>query len=103
MKKIGVADLKAHLSEHLRAVRGGGEVIVMDGDTPVARIVPYETSSSLRVRKPVVRYANMGEIPLPPSLKLDFDPAEDLLNDRNSGGERHAPVARRASIASSQT
>jgi len=33
--------LKAHLSHFLRLVRGGGEVVVTDRDTPIARIIPF--------------------------------------------------------------
>jgi prevent-host-death family protein len=40
MKAVGIADLKARLSAHLRSVRGGGAIVVMDRSTPVAKIVP---------------------------------------------------------------
>ena len=42
MKRVGTADLKAHLSEHLRAVRNGEEIVVLDRSTPIARVVPFE-------------------------------------------------------------
>jgi len=42
MKRVGVAELKARLSEHLRRVRAGESVIVLDRRTPVARLVPFE-------------------------------------------------------------
>jgi prevent-host-death family protein len=41
MNVVDVADLKARLSEHLRAVRKGRTLTVVDRSTPVARIVPY--------------------------------------------------------------
>lgn len=41
MAKVRIADLKARLSEHLRNVRNGESVTVLDRDTPVAMIVPY--------------------------------------------------------------
>jgi prevent-host-death family protein len=41
MSDVGIADLKARLSEHLRSVRNGGTLTVLDRDTPIARIVPY--------------------------------------------------------------
>jgi prevent-host-death family protein len=37
---VGVAQLKARLSEYLARVRGGDEVLVTDRGKPVARIVP---------------------------------------------------------------
>lgn len=40
MKSVRIAELKDRLSEHLRAVEGGAEVVVLDRDRPIARIVP---------------------------------------------------------------
>lgn len=41
MNTVKIADLKNNLSRHLWHVREGGEVVVLDRDTPVARIVPF--------------------------------------------------------------
>jgi prevent-host-death family protein len=41
VKQIKIADLKNNLSRHLARVRRGGEITVLDRDTPVARIVPF--------------------------------------------------------------
>ncbi len=41
MNKAKIADLKNNLSRYLAYVREGGEVLVLDRDTPVARLVPY--------------------------------------------------------------
>lgn len=40
MLNVGVAELKAHLSEYLERVQAGEEVIVADRGRPVARLVP---------------------------------------------------------------
>lgn len=40
MRRVKIADLKDRLSEHLRAVEKGAEVVVTDRDRPIARIVP---------------------------------------------------------------
>jgi prevent-host-death family protein len=40
MSDVGIADLKARPSEHLRVVRNGATLTVLDRNTPVARIVP---------------------------------------------------------------
>jgi prevent-host-death family protein len=45
MKKVMVSQLKAHLSEHLAAVRGGETIIVCDRSVPIARIVPLDDPS----------------------------------------------------------
>lgn len=41
MNAVKIADLKNNLSRHLLHVRKGGEITVLDRDTPVARIVPF--------------------------------------------------------------
>jgi prevent-host-death family protein len=41
MQAVKIADLKNNLSRHLARVRRGGELTVLDRDTPVARIVPF--------------------------------------------------------------
>ena len=40
MTRVRIAELKDHLSEHLRAVERGATVTVTDRDRPIARIVP---------------------------------------------------------------
>lgn len=84
MKKIGVAEFKAHLSEYLRSVRRGHEITILDRDQPVARVSPYVTSGALRVREPSGQYKRLSDVPLPPPLKLSVDPVALLLEDRQS-------------------
>lgn len=84
MKTVGVAELKARLSEYLRSVRKGHDVTVMDRDQPIARIVPYETQSALTVREPLTEYRTLGDIPLPPPAALQVDAVEVLLADRRT-------------------
>jgi len=84
MPDVRIAELKARLSEYLRAVRRGHEVTVYDRNEPIARVVPYARGSSLVVREPVRKYGTLGEIPLPPPIKLRVDPVELLLEDRRS-------------------
>jgi len=38
--KVGIAELKAHLSDYVRAAQKGKEIIIKDRDTPVAKMVP---------------------------------------------------------------
>jgi len=40
MKRVKIADLKNHLSAHLRAVEHGAEIEVTDRDRPIVRLVP---------------------------------------------------------------
>ena len=39
---VGIAELKAHLSEYVRAAQSGSEVIIKDRQTPVAKLVPIQ-------------------------------------------------------------
>jgi prevent-host-death family protein len=47
MKRVKIAELKDHLSEHLRSVERGGQLLVTDRDRPIARIVPVGGNKSL--------------------------------------------------------
>ena len=49
MKTVGVADLKARLSEHLRSVRKGRTLTVVDRNTPIAQLIPV-TEGPLEIR-----------------------------------------------------
>jgi len=42
MTRAKISELKARLSAYLAEVRGGGEVLVYDRATPIARLVPVE-------------------------------------------------------------
>ena len=78
MKRVGIADLKARLSEHLRAVRQGQTLAVVDRNTPVARIVPYE-SESLEIRR-ALRSPRGLRLPRRPAKPTDS--LRLLLEDR---------------------
>jgi prevent-host-death family protein len=41
MKSINIAELKNRLRFYLTKVEAGEEIVVRDGNTPVARIVPF--------------------------------------------------------------
>jgi prevent-host-death family protein len=82
MKSVRVADLKAHLSEHLREVRRGSSIVVLDRDTPIARLVPYAPGSpSLAVRPPRSK-DRPGSYRFPPPLRTDVDIVSLLLEER---------------------
>jgi prevent-host-death family protein len=81
MSRVGIADLKAHLSEHLRKVRRGRSLTVLDRDTPVARIVPYDSETPLEVRRATRR---PGDLRMPRPLPRPTDSLSVLLADRAS-------------------
>jgi prevent-host-death family protein len=78
MSDVRIADLKAHLSEHLRTVRNGGTVTVLDRDTPIARIVPY-AAQPLELRKARRR---LRDLKLPPRPSKRTDSVALLVEDR---------------------
>jgi prevent-host-death family protein len=78
MKTVGIADLKAHLSEHLKSVRKGRPLTVLDRDTPIARIVPYD-AESLEVRRATRRLRDLPAAPRPAGRT---DSLSVLLDDR---------------------
>ena len=82
MKQVRIAELKARLSEYLRAVRRGETIAVLDRETPVAQIVPVRDRSMLRVRKPVPGTPAPNRVQLPKPVKLDVDIVQLLLEER---------------------
>jgi prevent-host-death family protein len=84
MKRVGIADLKAHLSGHLREVKRGEVLLVMERGTPVARIIPTADRSSGLAFRPAARPLAesrriVGKLgPLEPSV----DSLSLLLEDR---------------------
>ena len=80
--RVGVAELKARLSEYLRRVRRGETVTVLDRETEIARIVPLSDADALSVRRPSGRVARIRDVPLPTPLGLDVDVLELLAEER---------------------
>jgi prevent-host-death family protein len=69
MSDVGIADLKAHLSEHLRSVRNGDSLTVLDRNTPIARIIPY-AAQPLEIRRATRRLRDL-KLPSKPAKRTD--------------------------------
>lgn len=82
MKRVGTADLKAHLSSHLRAVREGEELIVMDRREPIARILPFEEFEEGLVIEP--GRGSLVDFPWPEPVRsiAEIDVVAALLEER---------------------
>ena len=78
MTDVRIADLKARLSEHLRSVRNGGTLTVLDRDTPIARIIPF-AAQPLEIRKAQRRVRDL-KLPAKPAKRTDS--VAVLLEDR---------------------
>ena len=77
MSNVRIADLKANLSRHLKTVRRGETITVLDRDTPVARIVPIETTANgLVIRHPPKNRRRLADIPLP---RIDAESVQTIV------------------------
>ena len=85
-QSLGIAELKAGLSDAIRRVRKGETITVYDRNVPVASLGPLQDRSGLVVRPAVGR---PGEVRLPPPLGEEGSLAalEDERRDRDLIGE----------------
>ena len=50
MRTAKISELKAKLSAHIQYVKNGEEVLILDRNTPVARLVPAGPSAKMKMR-----------------------------------------------------
>jgi prevent-host-death family protein len=66
MTRVGVHEAKTHLSELLRRVATGEEILIVRGGQPAARLVPVEQAGKrLLGTCPDIRIAEDFDAPLP--------------------------------------
>jgi prevent-host-death family protein len=80
MKPVGIAELKAHLSRYVHAVRKGETVTVLDRKEPVARIVPIVAGRRALQTQRATRL--LRDVALPPPLPGRIDSLAALLEER---------------------
>lgn len=62
--QVNIAHLKAHLSQYLRSVQKGHEVVIKDRETPIARLVPVEVyPMRLITRLPTKALKDLDKLP----------------------------------------
>lgn len=82
MKRVKIAELKDHLSEHLRAVEAGAEIEVTDRNRPIARIVPVPASGApVELIPPKRPFAEIRDRRYPPA-RWPVDILEVLREER---------------------
>lgn len=97
MKKAKIAELKNNLSRYLDYVRGGGSVLVLDREQPVAEIIPLREKEGSREsrnarllhleRRGLIRRGK-GGIPSwlgRRAVKVNGSVLDDLLEERKGG------------------
>ena len=83
-RSVQIAQLKAKLSAYLREVRKGGELVVMDRKTPIARIVPNaESPHELTVEKPRPGSPRPCEIEIP-DFGIELPDVLEILHDERT-------------------
>ena len=78
MKTIGVAELKATLSENLARVKRGQEVLITERGRPIAKLVPLDTTALDERTLDLIR----AGLVRPPQRMLDAETLEALLASR---------------------
>jgi prevent-host-death family protein len=93
-QKANVAQLKAKLSEYLRHVKSGGEVVITERGVPVARLVPLDPDERRATRDQRLIRAGIMRPATNPNLKLGMPEGEPglatgvlkaLLDEREEG------------------
>ena len=82
VKTVGVAELKAKLSKHLRAVQRGERFVVTDHGVPVAQlsaVAPPARRHELTITRPTKSWSDFV---LPEPLDEPVDPLPYLLEER---------------------
>ena len=91
-RTASVVELKARLSEHLRLVKAGHEIVVTDRGVPVARMLPLDdgarrSTRRLRLTRSGVLKPGRGKLPAAlkrPPLGPDLEPSvvEAVVDER---------------------
>ena len=84
MKQVRISELKAHLSEHLRAAEGGETIEVLDRARAVARVVPIERDEGVEIIPPVRSFTSVRRVRATP-VRLKMTSGDALQRER---GER---------------
>ena len=76
--EVKIAEFKSHLSDHLRRVRQGQEIVIKDRETPIARVVPYKAPANRLVTRPPTKSLKEVDEMLDarPKKKLKLKPGE---------------------------
>ena len=80
MKPVGIAELKAHLSRYIHAVRRGQTVVVLDRKEPVARVVPISNERVVLRTQRATR--SLQDVNFPPQVPGEVDSLGALLEER---------------------
>ena len=81
MRSIKIDELKNHLRKYLRLAKTGEEIIIQDGKSPIAKLVPYE---SQKISDEELLLVATGQMRLP-RKSLDVDELFKIPTGRVAG------------------
>ncbi len=81
--EVGLAEFKARLSAYLRRVRRGETLTVLNRDTPIARVLPWDQGPAALPARPATR--RLADVALPRGPVGATDSLAALLEDRQGG------------------
>jgi prevent-host-death family protein len=95
-RTTSVVQLKSRLSEYLRIVKAGHEVVITERGVPVARVVPLDDAERKSTRRARLARAGLlkagrGKLPkwfLQPPAGAPSGVLDALLAERREGGDR---------------
>lgn len=82
MTTVNVATLKQKLSEYLRRVEEGDEIVVTSHRRNIARMIP-EPDTGVRIRRPVQSLKRLAAVQ-GVAAKAGYSAVESLLRDRST-------------------
>jgi prevent-host-death family protein len=88
-REVGIAELKAHLNEYIRAAQKGKEIVIKDRDTPVARLAPIEEKKlpfrTIPAKRKIHNLNQMSSISWPEKPELIEQALAEARRDRTFG------------------
>lgn len=81
MIRVKIAELRDRLSQHLRAVEKGAEVVVTDRNRPIARIVPIGPEKKSAMISPTRSFATLRRRRYEPA-RWEVDSTSLLMEER---------------------
>lgn len=81
--RVGIAELKAHLSEYVARAKAGERIVVCDRQTPVAELRPTQERAPLSVTQPTRSWPEVAATLKPVRTLLPVDVVAMLREDRD--------------------
>ena len=81
--RVGIAELKAHLSEYVARAKAGERIVVCDRQTPVAELRPTQERAPLPITQPTRSWPEVAETLKPVRTLLPVDVVAMLREDRD--------------------